>query len=72
MIRYRSLGVKIGKVLAPALRLTEIMIAAAPGDEHSFEGRIDDVVVYDRALAGDEIRRHWRDPLTSPPAQASR
>ena len=50
----------------------QIVIATGPADQDSFEGRIDDVVIYDRALPVDEIRRHWREPLRSPETQASR
>ncbi len=50
----------------------QILIAATPGDQDSFEGKIDEVVIYDRALSADEIRRHWREPVAPPEAQALR
>lgn len=49
----------------------QITIAAGPADPDSFEGRIDDVVIYNRALPIEGIRRHWREPLRSPKTQAA-
>jgi len=40
----------------------QIIIAAGPDGRNSFEGRIDDVVIYDRPLPPDEIQPHWRAP----------
>lgn len=50
----------------------EIMIGASPGDHDSFEGRIDEVVLYDRVLSVDELRQHWREPVRPPESEGSR
>ncbi len=40
----------------------QFIIAAGQDAQNSFEGRIDDVVIYDRPLPPDEIQPHWRAP----------
>jgi hypothetical protein len=36
-----------------------LVIGAAPGDRANFEGRLDEVAVYDRAFTASDVRRHY-------------
>ncbi len=50
------------RMASPPTDAEQFLIAAGPGNEDSFEGRIDDVVIYDRILSPDEIylsNNHW-------------
>ena len=38
----------------------DLFIVGRPGASESFEGKIDEVAVYRRALSAEEIERHFR------------
>ncbi len=45
---------------APAPASDEVFIGGRSDDRFNFEGRIDEVAIYRRALAADEVQKHYR------------
>ncbi len=44
----------------PKTSLDELVVAGCRGSEATFEGKLDEVAVYDRALTGEEVATHYR------------
>ena len=45
---------------APAPASDEVFIGGRSDDQFNFEGRIDEVAIYLRALSAEEVQKHYR------------